>query len=264
MRKYYYILKLSLQHQFSDAAKPFIWIFGEGVQAFVFAFIWLAVSGGQDTVGNTPTSNLITYYFFIFINWFIIGGFSHLIMVQSIREGTLTNQLARPIIPFAMDVIKEQGWKLFGLITGIPILFLLILIFQEYIKFNFNLETILYTLPAIIMGAIVFALIDFMIAFSAFWLHKIDGFRYLTTAVNSVLGGYIIPFELLPRYLSDTAVWLPFRYTFAFAAQIFQENLSLGEMYFGFILQATWIVLLGIIVYITYKISLRQYETYGG
>jgi ABC-2 type transport system permease protein len=264
MRKYLYILKIAIQDNFSDAGKTFIWILGESTQAFVFIFTWITVAGGRDTIGETPVSNLVTYYLFIFINWFIIGGFSHMLMANSIRQGTLSNQLTRPIIPFSLDILKEQGWKFFGLVTSMPLLLILIVGFRSYIQLEISLQTILYTIPAIIMGAVVFALMDFLVAFSAFWTTRVSGTRILLSALNSVLGGYLIPFYLLPLNIQNIATWLPFRYTFAFPAQIFQESVQSSQILTGYVLQFSWIIILLFVVYTIFKIGMQQFEANGG
>ena len=89
MKKYFQIYKVALLDMFSDPGKTFIWILVGASEAFVMSFTWIAVSQGKDTIGSMKTAQVVTYYLFTFILWYIIGGTFYHMIADSISSGKL-------------------------------------------------------------------------------------------------------------------------------------------------------------------------------
>ena len=191
---------MGIQDQFADSAKVFIWILVEGIQAFVLAFMWIVAAGDSEKIGEYATSQIVIYYLFVFLSWFIVGGFSHMMIANSIREGKLSNQLLKPVKPFALDFFEEQGWKTVGFLFAIPIMLILAIIFSSYINLEIAMSDVLRLIPTILIAMIIFALIDVIMGLSAFWLDSVDSVRFAFSSINSIIGGYMIPFMLLPEW----------------------------------------------------------------
>jgi len=248
---------------FSDAGKTFIWILVGASESFVMAFTWLIVSKGHDSIGSMTISQVITYYFYLFITWYIIGGtFWHLIS-NSIRRGELSNTLLKPIFPYAKDILLEQGWKTFGLISGIPILILFFLVFSGNLSIEFSLIHLIISLPSIILSTLIFALLQFIIGNLTHWFQKVDGVYTVYNTTSYIFGGAIAPLLLMPLGIQKAAYLLPFRYTFSFPIEIFQSLISNSQIYLGYFLQVLWLILLIILSRILYKKGLQKYESFG-
>lgn len=248
---------------FSDAGKTFIWILVGASESFVMAFTWLIISKGQESIGQLTVSQVITYYFYLFITWYIIGGtFWHLIS-NSIRRGELSSQLLKPIFPYAKDILLEQGWKTFGLISGIPILILFFLTFSNTISIDFSLSNLILSIPAIILGSIIFGLMQFLVGNLTHWFQKVDGVFTVFNTLSFIFGGAIAPIILMPELVQKIAYALPFRYTFSFPIEIFQGT-ALGENYYrSLLVQCIWLISLLVISIYLYKKGLEKYESFG-
>ncbi len=262
-RKYLRFFYVGLLDNISDAGKTMIWMITEGIMAFVFIFIWLSASSGQDTIGGVDRGQIIAYYFFTFISWYLIGGFFHFLMADSIRTGRLSNQLVKPVMPFAQDIMKEQSWKVFGFFASMPIFLILLVLFGQFADFSIDSSNVPFVILSLILGGIVFGALDFIVGSFAFWLDRVNGIRALNSAFFNILGGYYIPFILLPEAISAVAQFLPYRYTFSFPIDILQGQVGDGQLLGGFIVQIIWAIVLIFICNLVLKIGLRRYESFG-
>lgn len=263
MGKYLYLYKLSIQNHFSDAGKTFVWIVVGAAESFVMAFTWLVVSNGSENIGNLKSGEVISYYLFLFISWYIIGGVFHQIIGEQIKSGKLSTQLTKPIFPYAKAILSEQGWKTFGLITGLPLLAIFIIVFNKYLVIELSLINFLSAAPAVIFGAFVFGLIEFILGNAVHWIHNPSGLHNLNDVVYMVLGGYLAPIALLPELLQDLSNILPFRYAFAWAIDIFQGRVTDTQLLLGYGVQLAWLIILYLLAKWIYYKGLRQYEAFG-
>lgn len=264
IRKYWRVYRMGLQETISDAGKAWIWYAMLMTQAFVFAYTWLIVAGGRDTIGSLPTGEVIAYYFYMFVGWFVVGGYFHFGMGEAIRQGTLSVQLSKPLLPFTREILSEQGWKTLGLIFAIPLLGLMVLLFAGKVELSLDPLRFLMCIPALILGGLTFGLVDFMIGLAGFWLERVDGIRGVIMACNNILGGYFLPIALLPLALQQAAFWLPFRYGFSFSIEIFQGLVTGDQIWQGYLLQLFWLLVLFLLARFLLKRGLRRYESYGG
>lgn len=263
MRKYLYLYKLSIQDHFSDAGKTFVWILVGAAESFVMAFTWLVITKDQAKVGDFNSGEVIAYYLFLFITWYIIGGVFHQIMGDQIKTGQLSSLLIKPIFPYAKAILGEQGWKTFGLITGLPLLVLFILVFNQHLEINLTWQNVLFCLPAVVMGAVLFGLVEFILGNVVIWTQNNSGLHNLNDLVYMIFGGYLAPIALLPPVIQSLSNILPFRYAFAWAIDIFQGHLSGQQLVSGYIVQTLWIIILFILARWIYTKGLRQYEAFG-
>jgi len=263
IRKYIQLYKISVNQMFSDAGKMIIWIILGAVETFVIAYTLSVIGRDNNSVGDLSISQIITYYLYFFISWYIIGGSFYHMKSNSISRGELNFHLVKPVFPFARDILVEQGWKTFGLITGIPFLILFFYLFSGNISIDFSFSRLLISLPAVFFGAIVFALMQFLIGISTVFFKKIWGLYSVYSMMLYIFGGSLAPLALMPQIIRDFSFWLPFRYMFSFSVETFQNFISNDEIIVGYVFQFIWIIILTLFSKFIYSKALKKYESFG-
>jgi ABC-2 type transport system permease protein len=263
MRKYFILYKLALQDQFSDAGKTFIWILVGAAESFVMAFTWMVIAQGTYEVGGLKLSEVISYYFYLFITWYIIGGVFHQMIAETIKKGNLSMYLVKPMFPYAKPILHEQAWKTFGLISGLPILILFLIVFRDNVSLEFNIERLVLSFPAVIFGAIIFGELEFIVGNVTHWTQSNVGIHHLNDLAYALFGGYLAPIVLLPVLLQQISTFVPFRYVFAFPIDIFQGRIQSKELIQYYLFQIGWAIILWFACKFIYKAGLRKYEAFG-
>jgi ABC-2 type transport system permease protein len=263
IRKSLYFFKLSLRNFFAEAEQTFIWILVGGASSFTSIYIWVVIAEEEAQIGNVKLSDLVNYYLFYFLTWYIIGGTFKFMMEETIRTGNLSNSLLKPTFAFLREIMTEQAWKVFGLLSGIFVFVGMSMYFKDSINFSIDPIRLLHALLAIILGAIVFGSTEFIIGICAFWTNSTEGIARLYETIREVLGGALVPFMLLPQGIKNIASLLPFRYSFSFPAEIFLNQLSNTEILQGYLIQVFWVIILLLVCKIFYKFGIKKYEAFG-
>ena len=78
------------------------------------------------------------------------------------------------------------------------------------------------------------------------------------------LSGRIAPIALLPVWLQDVAVVLPFYYVVAFPAELINGSLSDDQILNGIMMLMVWLVLAWVIMQSLWRISVKSFSAVGG
>lgn len=263
MKKYLALYRMAFQDVFSDPGKPVVWLMVGAAFCFCSAFIWIVVANGSNKVGALPLSDIVTYYLFLFVFWYVIGGMFSMIMENTIYRGKLSSELLKPVFPFARCIVWEQGWKTFNVILAVPMLGLFGFLFRDYLDFSVTLPAVLAALPAILLAFFLFILFDFCLGCITFWSNSLEGLYNLLWPIRNVFGGWLAPVALLPGTLHTIAVFLPFRYFFNFPVELLKNQLIRGEIILGYGIELVWVLLLFVTAVFLYKAGLKRYEASG-
>lgn len=257
------LFKIGFQDVFSDPAKSIIWVLVSASFCFCAAFIWTAVADGTGRVGELSLSSVLIHYFFLFLFWYVIGGMFSMLMGKAIYRGELSNELLRPVFPFAKYILWEQGWKAVNIFIVVPILIIFIIIFNQYLDFSISLFNLLITLPSLLIACCIFMLFDFCLGCLTFFTGQIEGVYNLLWPVRNIFGGWLVPVALLPDLLHKIAVLLPFRYFFNFPVELLQNQLEQKEIITGYLIAILWVIILFFLSRVLYKAGLKRYEAFG-
>ena len=112
------------------------------------------------------------------------------------------------------------------------------------------------------------AIIQFSIAYCfgllAFWFLEIQGFVILSMAVENLLGGQILPLDLLPRGVFNVVRFLPFFYQAYFPAAILTGRKGFDFAVQGLAIQAFWAFFLVCLAEAVWRRGLRHHTAAGG
>lgn len=179
-----------------------------------------------------------------------------------VRQGTIVNELKRPLSLMSHVYFHELGWVVFNTLTkALPIAAL------GVIFLNIPLPGLVNAFYFAISTFLAFNLV-FLLAYAnsmlVFWT-KVDwSLRMARNTVTNLFSGVLFPLYLLPGGLSDIFNVLPFRAMADAPIQIFTGQASGVEVLKIFGLQIFWIIIMFILAHLMWRKAKKRLTVQGG
>lgn len=178
-----------------------------------------------------------------------------------VKTGTISIDLIKPINFFVMSWQIELGEVFTNFIfKGLPI----ILVYCKAVFFSTPLYNIAYVVIAVVLGHIIFVLLYSLLGFLAIVLFDIWPFQRLLDDTIRLLGGGFLPLSILPNSLYKICTFLPFHYLYSFPVRLMLEKMDYLEISKGFLVELLWIIVLGLVDIIAYRVLMRKVVIQGG
>ncbi|MHA1213729.1 MAG: ABC-2 family transporter protein [Candidatus Hodarchaeales archaeon] len=177
-------------------------------------------------------------------------------------NGNLTQYLARPINYLAFTLAEAIPYSLASFLVSLPAVITLFYVFQVPIELNFY----------IIIGFILSLTVSYLISYFCFLLVGMTTFytkyiwptRAIFMAIMQVLGGELLPVDLLPPLIRELNFLFPFYLINFIPAQWVLGRISLLELLSSLILGCFWIIILALITKFAWNRSIAHFESVGG
>ncbi|MFB6100436.1 MAG: ABC transporter permease [Candidatus Nanohalobium sp.] len=179
-----------------------------------------------------------------------------------IRQGTIVNELKRPISLRAQVYCHMLGIMLFNLVfVGVPLLvagFLFLgLTFPGFVTF------LAFAVSVFLAYNIVYAL-SYLTSMLIFWTKVGWSIRMMRTTVQRLLSGVLFPLYLLPPGLEDMFGYLPFRSMVDAPISIFMGGMSSQSVLSVFATQLFWIAVLLVLGELMWLKARKKLTVQGG
>ena len=172
-------------------------------------------------------------------------------VAQMIRSGFVQSLLTKPVNLGAYIFLRNLGGSLVAFLSS---LLTFIAIYIAYGGVNLHLY-----LVGMILSTIFYLLLGQIIGYLATWFYVIWGFQSMLVYLPSLLlGGSLVPLDLLPGWLVKIASYLPWKNLHYDIAMI-----VLGKSP-NFIPIILWILFLLLVERIVFKLASRKWESWGG
>jgi ABC-2 type transport system permease protein len=179
-----------------------------------------------------------------------------------IREGTIVNELKRPISLRAQIYFQMLGIMLFNLIfVGLPML----LIGFTFLDLSFPglFQTLVFGLSVLLAYNVVYGL-SYATSMIIFWTKVGWSIRMMRTTVQSLFSGVYFPLYLLPPGLETAFNFLPFQSMVDAPISIFMGRTTGLEILSVLGKQVVWIVLLLILGELMWLKAKQKITVQGG
>jgi ABC-2 type transport system permease protein len=239
---------------------------GGMVVAVAFYVVIVATLSGLWRVAVDANGGNLAGYSAVALTWYIITSEAAIVSVNSrhieeigtdIAQGTVAVEMLRPASVIGIRMATQVGrglprvaalWVAGGIVAtivgdGPP-----------------RPATLLLAAPSLVLAITANLLAQHAVAASAFWLRDAGSIWFLYMKAVFILGGMIIPLELLPDGLEHVALLLPFRamaYAPARLASGHWEPWLLVE-------QVTWIGALALVAAAAFRSGERRLQVVGG
>lgn len=247
MRKYSSVLSLRLHQglQYRTAA-----LAGVATQFFwgaISIMLFLTFYGEQDIVNAFSKEQMVTYLwlrqaFLAFIALWMRDNE----LFDLIKTGNIAYELCRPVDIYSFWYSKLLSSRVASaLLRFFPILLVAFFLPEPYaLSLPSSLSSGLLFIIALLLGVIINVAISMFIYISVFITLSPMGSLLLFSVVGEFLSGLIVPIPLMPLWLKNILMFLPFQYTGDMAFRIYSGNISLENAIIGIFIQLFWVAFL--------------------
>jgi len=222
--------------------------------------IWTAIDAGGQLAASL--SGVLTYILLgqVVSNSVFVEVESFL--SERVREGTIVNELKRPVSLRLQIYSYLVGKSAFNIVTkGLPVLLI------GYLFIDIQTPSVVNSLGFIISLILSFNLVflfSFLTSMLVFWTEIGWGIRAMRTNIQDVFSGVLFPLYLLPAGLSEIFDILPFKWMADGPIQIFTMEATGTEMLRIFGLQLFWILVIAVLGELAWRKAKKKLTVQGG
>jgi ABC-2 type transport system permease protein len=254
-------LQSNLVYRWNFGVRSLFW-FCHLVVVFI---LWSAAYGARPTIGGFTFAQTLTYFVVIFVLQFFIGAFNEDYQIsEDIRNGLINQFLLKPINYFAYRLSVFAAARVVSGAFGLLALLVAIPFFHAYLEWPHEWLRLAFAVPAMALTAVIQFSIAYCFGLLAFWFMDIQGFVILSMAIENLLGGQIVPLDLLPPGVFAVVRFLPFFYQAYFPAAILTGRKGLDFAAQGLVIQAAWAIILVSLAEFVWRRGLRHHTAAGG
>jgi ABC-2 type transport system permease protein len=255
-------MRIEFQRELQYRVRFFLMLLGFMIEPTIYLVVWTSVADAQGgEIAGLTTGTLAAYY----IVWTLVRVFNLGVNPEAwewrIRKGRLNEFLSQPIHPFHRDFAFFAGAKFIWTVAWIPVAVFLSLIFDPV--FEWAIVNVIGFAIAIWGGFTVRFVMLYALGMVNFWTTRGTAIFGIFVASELILSGRLVPLELMPEWIGDVAVWLPFIWTFQFPIDTLIGRLDPIEIVSGIALQVLWSLGLGLIFVLVWKRAIRRYGAVG-
>lgn len=237
--------------------------FVSGLFPLLLMAVWLTVVQGTGPVVGWDTGDFVSYYLAAAVLFQLTNPGLSWSWDNDLRSGDLSARLLRPVAPVHHYVTQEAGTALVTVLLLLPVVTVLAL----------ALPVVHYPLtPVRVVGVLLAVLIAFVLglamasvfALFGFWTTQTGNVYMLWWGLGSFVSGWIAPLDLMPGWLSTTALVLPFRSVIGFPLELLLGRLDRGETAYGFAVGLAWLGFFVLLYHALWRRGLRRYQAVGG
>jgi len=240
-------------------AQVVIWFLTTTMPLIMFA-LWSTVAR-QGAVGRFDEGVFASY----FVSTLVVRQLSSAWVVwelnENIRTGKLSTALLRPVHPLLFYAGENLGAMPFRLVVLVPVVAAALWLIDG-ISISTEVAHVFAffwtTLAALALNFLIQACNGLLAIYTERSLALQDAFF----GIWAVLGGYLIPLELMPA-VQSVANWLPFRAMGSLPTEIILGHLDGPELLQGVSTQLAWMVGVGLLLAWLWRRAMVHFEAYG-
>ncbi|PIR43121.1 hypothetical protein COV24_04370 [candidate division WWE3 bacterium CG10_big_fil_rev_8_21_14_0_10_32_10] len=261
MNKYIAVYKANFMDNLAYPARILSGTLGNSAALLVYILLWIAVFKEKESIGDYTLKSMILYYMVTYlVRNLTVSGSSARLLQKSVREGTLSIFLQKPIIFNLYFLVKSLSDKFASFV--LPAIILLLVTIKWNPEF-YKLSTVLIFTISLILGVLINHLIYTLLGMISFWTININGARSIFGRVTDILSGSVFPLDLLGKTLINISKYLPFKFMHFSIVSIYLGKVSFDQALENILIQVTWITILAILYKFIYQKGIKQYESVG-
>lgn len=262
MHKYLTVYKNSLSSFLQYRLNLGLLVISHIVSLTGIIYLWIAIYGAGQTIGNYSLQEIIFYYIVLTIVQTIIAegvgmGFE---ISEDINKGAITNYLLKPFSYSAEQFCKLLGKGTINAFFMAPIIFILVLVFRHIA----HIPPVLIWLEFIGMmalGLVFYFLIYYLGSLASFWLTYGKSAIFGILVISNLLNGALMPLDAFPAWFQHINTYSPFQFLIFLPIQTFLGRVHNWDTIF--ISALCWIAFFVLAILCVWKLGIRKYESIG-
>jgi len=264
MKKYISIIKTSWLRQFAYRADILGYRLANLADVLFQLAVWYAVFKVNLTINGYTLSEMTTYVIVSWLFIFLTANYGlETVVNRDIRDGTLNNFLTKPISYLKYMVLLSIGRASLALFSGVLVQIALIISFHNLIIPPPSLSIVAIIILIVFIGYFIRLFISILIGMISFWVTENAGLNNFFSVLIRFLSGGYAPLNILPTAFYHLCLAFPFAYIIFFPAQLYLKKASFNDGLRGLAIETAWLVVLYILIKITWKRGLKNYEGIG-
>ena len=229
----------------------------------ILLLLYSYVFGLNNGVVSGVTFDMVAWSMFFYFAFSTLGlsRISDSIM-QDIVSGHIEVLLSKPI-----SYLSYRAWWQIGagiypflitMILGSIALVLTVGVPDTMINALFLPTFLLTLLGAIIISLLVYSLVGLM----SFWIEDVKPAYWITDKAVMILGGSYLPIALFPDFMYKIALYSPFGASVFVTHTVYESWAIVWYKLIG--IQMTWILVLGLVLYLMFSKAVKNVSVNGG
>lgn len=242
-----------------------LWAVWGIVNPAVLYAMWSAVAAGQPggEAAGFSRGDFAAYYIGIMIVGHVSTAWDAYELGFLVRSGQLSAKLLRPILPIWESLANNLSYK----ITTFPIVLPMWIVFTLLVAPDVRPAgwQIGLGIVAVILASSLNYVAGYVVALVAFWSPKLDAVGEVFFGLGMLFGGRLAPLAALPPILDAAADVLPFRWIFAFPAELLMGRI--GDPSYalaGIGVQIAWLAGIIVTFRVAWTAAIKRYSAVSG
>jgi ABC-2 type transport system permease protein len=229
-------------------------------------FLWQSVyelDPGANMKLGYSLYQLTSYFIIVLICERLLSTHIHSTLNQQILDSSLNPFLLRPSSHFLFHFMRHVGEKssrfIYFVLPGI----ILYIVFRNSLIVP-SLQDGLYFVITICFSFMINFLLYYALGMLGFWFGKAGQIMTFITGFIMLFDGSKFPVDFMPTWLVQFVSYLPFQYIYYFPAKVLIGTETTNSFLSGLLVQAIWVVILGVICNFCWRKGLSRYGAFGG
>lgn len=244
-----------------------IWVWMQFVVQVIALVImvafWTAVYENQETLSGLALADTLNYIILAQIFIPLVHSTSTIYFFGDLmRQGQMGVELLRPIDFQAATYVRNIASVLVELVTQLPLTVVAWLLFQ----FQLPTDPLIWLafLLSLILGNAVLFFFDWILGCMAFYSTEVWGLSVMRFGIATFFSGSLVPLAMMPLWLQNTAVILPFAHALYVPVSLLSGLTPLADMPRIWAIQLVYLLGLGLLSRWIFKVSVRRVTVQGG
>ncbi len=255
------LMRVGVAETVAYRAEFLVWMLTSTMPLIMLA-LWTSVAA-EAPFQQYTSSDFVAYYMAVLIVRNLTGNWVAFQMAEEVRMGILSMRLLRPIHPFIAYAVSHAAALPFRSLIALPLCVVLLLSSGASALTTEPLQLALL-LPSLVLSWLITFGIMFSLGGLAFWLTQTFGVINFYFGVWSLLSGYLLPLDLLPKAISNVAKWLPFHAMLGAPVELMMHHLSSGDVASLLARQVAWAIVAVVMALSVWRAGVRRFEAVGG
>lgn len=250
----------NLEYRFNFIIDAFIQpILSVGVEIL----LWIAIFKTADAsglIGGFGRESYLAYAMWApFLGRIAISWMYESMMVEEVVSGSINTILSRPISFFEYYLSQTLGYKIITTLFSMTV--------PLFASLYFELPVFYERLPVAFILVVYYLLLvhtmSFLVSTLGFYLTRVRSFTLLKNLSLMLLGGELVPIDLMPKPLSEILLNLPFSSGVYIPLALITGRCDYDLVYKGFF-NITWgLAVAGSLSIVLWKRGIREYTGTG-
>jgi ABC-2 type transport system permease protein len=242
-------------------------------QIFLWWAIFETLPGGTSNTSNAAGQiagyrygDMVAYYLMVTIG----RAFSSMPglttgITRMVRSGEVKKFLIQPIDLIGSLLMQRVAHKLvYYMIATIPFALVFVLCRGYFLDGWPDAERMIVFFASLLLAFLLGYFVEACLGLASFWLLEVSSLAFIYMLLNFLMSGHMFPLELLPTWMKWLVDILPLKYLAYFPAAVFLEKVDRGEMYWGLMIEAAWVVAFIGLARIMWARGVKRYSGFGG